>query len=262
MVEHDARRTVLSLLSAMGKPFPVAALLHAAEILGIEPGAVRMALTRLKSQNVVENPSRGVWAIGTSGLPIHTHIGAWRAIQSRAMGWDERTFLAVMRAPRRDLKQAQVQRGERALCYLGFEHWREHVWVRPANLVAGVAGVRKQLQDLGLAPGGAVLTLSGLDSTTYDSLINLWDVQGLEAGYASCLDAMNQADLLVPTLEPDVAARQVYEVGDKVIRTLALDPVLPASMVNVTQRAACLHKMHGFDAGSKEIWGHVLQDLL
>ncbi len=262
MSDHDARHAVLALLNAMGKPFPVAALLKASELLEIEAGAVRMALTRLKAQGAVKNPRRGVWELDPTGAPMHVHISSWRALQGRAMGWDGHSFLCVFRASRKELSQAQVSHGDRALHYLGFERWRTHVWVRPANLVAGLEGTRSRLIGLGLADAASTSILSRLDEDTYSELLALWDVEALEAGYVSCLDAMKEASSMFETSAPEHAARHAYEVGDRVIRTLATDPILPASMIDVERRAACIEQMVLFDSESKKLWWKVLRDLL
>lgn len=258
-VEHDARRTVLTMMNAMGGTASVSRLLRATDILGVEQGAVRMALTRLKSKKVLGNPKRGVWSLSADGQSTRGQVDAWRTIQSRLMGWDGRSWVAY-KASGSFQDTASGRARARTTRILGMRQWRNNLWVRPNNLVAEVGGLRTRILSQANSADDLVFLIQGLSSNDSKEISELWNVQSIEARYTSCLDDMIKARSAAGDEALELAARNVYEVGDAVIRTLAIDPLLPADMINTSLRAECIEAMRGFDVFGRNLWRQVLEE--
>lgn len=258
-VEHDARRTVLTLMNAMGGTASVARLLRATDILGVEQGAVRMALTRLKSKKVLENPRRGVWSLSADGHSTRGYVDAWRIIQSRVMSWDEHSWVAY-RASGSFQDTASGRARARTTRILGMRQWQHNLWVRPNNLVAEVVGLRARILAQADSQDDLVFLIQGLSQSDATTIRGLWDVSGLEAQYVSCVERMNAARSAAKEQSLDLAARNVYEVGDSVIRTLAIDPLLPADMIDTSLRAECIEVLRSFDVFGRHLWRQVLEE--
>lgn len=258
-VEHDARRTVLTMMNAMGGTASVARLLRATDILGVEQGAVRMALTRLKSKGALENPKRGVWSLSADGHSTRGHVDAWRVMQSRAMGWDGVSWV-MHKASGSFQDTASGRARARTTRILGMRQWRPNLWMRPNNLVAEVGGLRERILSAPDASQDLVFVAQGLSPADTAEIRALWDVGALEAGYRACLERMREAREAAAQEALGVAARNVYEVGDAVIRTLTVDPLLPREMIDTGLRAQCIEAMRRFDVFGRDLWRQVLEE--
>ena len=60
------------------------------------------------------------------------------------------------------------------------------------------------------------------------------------------------------SLEPEVAARESYLLGNDAIRQLVFDPLLPEPLVDVTERRAFTDTVVAFDQAGHRIWGEQL----
>ena len=201
MTGPTPRSLVLDLLSTLstGSTMPVAALLEAAALFDLAPGAIRVALARLLAAGRIERDERGRYRLGAAAAPVQSVVRGWRGLEGRSMPWDG-TWWAVhdtgvgRRGP-------QARRHERALRLLGFRRLRPGLAVRPANLREGCAALREELQALGLSPRALVCALRELDSETDAKARALYDAPALRAAYRRTfaeLEASSAAQQLRP----------------------------------------------------------------
>ena len=128
-----ARSFVLDLLSTLRRgAMPVRALVEAAGLFDIAEGSVRVALTRLTADGLVERDERGSYRLGAAAEPVRKRVAAWRDLPSQVRAWSG-TWLGVVGAGRG---------GDRALRMLGFRPLGKAIAVRPDNLAGGIARVR------------------------------------------------------------------------------------------------------------------------
>ncbi|MDF3031751.1 MAG: PaaX domain protein C-domain [Moraxellaceae bacterium] len=118
---------------------------------------------------------------------------------------------------------------DRALALLGLRELDRGFFVRPDNLAGGVAGVRERLHKLGVEEDAVVFL-------------------------ASEFDAAREGEL-----EPEVAARESFLLGNDAIRQLVFDPLLPEPLVDSGERRAFVAAVQDFDRAGHEIWRRLWQ---
>jgi phenylacetic acid degradation operon negative regulatory protein len=216
----SARSVIASLLLAMTPPrLSSRNLVRAGELLGIEAGTVRVALTRMVS----DGDLRAVDGDYELAGPLQARYQ--RQHNSRAphlRPWSGEWIVAIVPKGRRGPDaRSQLRVAAR---HLGLAEVREGVWMRPDNLdpdrlPADRATLARQCQILSAHPSdGAALAA------------RLWDLAGWArqshllihamAPLAARLDAGN-ADALAPA----------FAVAASVMRHLVSDPVLPPFLV-------------------------------
>jgi phenylacetic acid degradation operon negative regulatory protein len=240
-----ARSFVLDLLSTLRRgAMPVRALVESAGLFGIAEGSVRVALTRLTAEGLVERDERGSYRLGTGAEPVRKRVAAWRDLASQLRTWSG-AWIGV----------AGAQRGsERALRLLGFRALTRAIAVRPDNLAGGIERVRGDLAALGLSPGALVCALHDLDPVSEARARTLWDDDALVAGYRRHVRAIEASTKRLRARGEAHAMVESFRVGGAALRTLATDPLLPEPIVPADERDALVAAMRDYDALGRASW--------
>ena len=264
----NARGFVLDLLSTLRRgAMPVRALVESAALFGIAEGSVRVALTRLLGEGLVERDDPGLYRLGAAAAPVQRRVAAWRDLDAGLRPWsggwlgvfDARAPLAAPRAGRSaPPSRAAQRRSDRALRLLGFRSLARGLAVRPDNLAGGVARVREELTALGLAAGSVVCELGGLDAVTEARARALWDADELVAKYRRHRQQLDASARRLRTRSPQVAMVESFRVGGAVLRLLAQDPLLPEPIVPASERSALADAMRDYDAIGRASWSGFL----
>jgi phenylacetic acid degradation operon negative regulatory protein len=246
---------VLDLLSTLKRgSMPVRALLEAAEPLGIAPGSVRVALARLLAGGQVARDARGRYRLGAAAAPLAQHVGAWRHAEARLRPWTPGRWLAVQTGA----AAAPSARGERARRLLGLRAFVPGLSLRPDNLRGGVGALRAELAALGPDPQVLVFELSGLDPASEARARGLWDAAALGAGYARSLEELAASTRRLPGLPEAEARAESFLLGGRVIRQLALDPLLPEAIAPSARRRALFDAARAYDRLGRSVWARLL----
>jgi phenylacetic acid degradation operon negative regulatory protein len=247
------RSLIVDLLSTLTRgTMPVAALVEAGRLFGLEPGSVRVALARLLATGRVERDLRGRYRLGAAAAPIQSVVQGWRGLGGRAAAWDG-SWLGVLDegvAPR----GAAARRHQRALRLQGFRRLRRGVWLRPANLRGGCAAVREELLRLGLAADALVVTLRDLDAKSERRIRALYAPDSLRAGYRALLARLAASSKRLGSLPEAEAMRESFLLGGRGIQLLALDPLLPAEILDPRERDALVRAMRAYDRQGRDCW--------
>lgn len=218
-----ARSVVASTLLGVTPPeLPTRVLVATAELLGVRPGAARVAMSRMVVAGELEATERGYRLVG--------RLAARQRRQDLSrLGpeepWDGTWSTSVVVGDARPAAERAELRA--ALGALRHAELREGVWMRPANLPDGVLPAAEAL---------AAARTARLASTVDDPAAwaaRLWDLDGW-ARRAKGLSA----DLVVarPGLEagdPAVLADAFVLLADA-LRHLQADPLLPADLLPPT----------------------------
>jgi phenylacetic acid degradation operon negative regulatory protein len=252
----SARGFVLDLLSTLRRgSMPVRALVEAAALFGIAEGSVRVALTRLLAGGLVERDERGAYRLGAGAEPLRRRAALWRDLPAQLRAWSG-AWIAVCdaRAPARPARR----QSERALDLVGFRPLRPGLRLRPDNLAGGLARLREQLAELGLAPGALVCELRGLDAVSEARARSLWDAEALVAGYRRHCRAIETSARRLRTRSAEQAMVESFRVGGSALRTLAKDPLLPEPIVPARERDLLVAAMRDYDALGRASWAEFL----
>ena len=251
-----SRSFVLDLLSTLRRgAMPVRALIEAAARFGIAEGSVRVALTRLLAEDLVERDERGQYRLGAAALPIRSRVAAWRDLDARVGPWSG-DWVGVLGSP--PASRAVQRKSTRALALLGFRTLVRGLSVRPDNLTGGIDAMREELAALGLAPGSIVCALRDLDPVTDARARALWDAEALVTSYRRHCRAIEASTRRLRASAPEVAMVESFRVGGAALRALATDPLLPEPIVPARERAALVAAMRDYDAFGRASWSAFL----
>jgi phenylacetic acid degradation operon negative regulatory protein len=245
----SARSFLLDLLSTLRRgAMPVRALVEAAALFDIAEGSVRVALTRLLAQGLVERDERGSYRLGRNAEPVRNRVAAWRDLPSQLRAWSG-AWIGVAGAARG---------GDRALGLLGFRALTKAIAVRPDNLAGGIDRVRDDLAALGLAPGALVCELRELDPVSEARARTLWDDDGLVGRYRRHCREIETSARRLRARSAEQAMVESFRVGGAALRTLAKDPLLPEPIVPARERDALVAAMREYDALGRSSWSAFL----
>lgn len=251
------RSLILDLLSTLSQgTMPVAALVEAARLFELEPGSVRVALARLLATGRVERDERGRYRLGVAAAPIQSVVQGWRGLDGRSVAWDG-SWLGVYDEGVAQ-RGAASRRHQRALRLQGFRRLRRGLWLRPSNLRGGCAAVREELLHLGLAPDALVLTLRDLDAKSEARARALYAPASLRSGYRRALAELEASSARLESLSEAEAMRESFLLGGRGIQLLALDPLLPAEILDPRERDALLRAMRDYDRRGRSCWAALL----
>jgi phenylacetic acid degradation operon negative regulatory protein len=126
--------------------------------------------------------------------------------------------------------------------------------LRPDNLVGGVEALRERLHGLGLAESAAVFRVTEFDREREQRARTLWDGEALNQHYRETREQLDSWLGRADELELEVAAREGFLLGDRAIRSLVFDPLLPSPLVDVRARRAFVSSVQRFDRAGHRIW--------
>ncbi|GHG99563.1 PaaX family transcriptional regulator C-terminal domain-containing protein [Pseudodonghicola xiamenensis] len=257
----NARPLILRLLTVVdGGILSVAEAVRACALFDISENNVRVTLARLTQSGRTESIDRGLYRLGPNGRQLGADVAAWRSAEDRLTDWSGRWIAtATGGLPRSDRKALRAR--ARALSMLGMRELDHGLYLRPDNLLGGVAAVRDRLIALGLGPEAAVFRASGFDPDREARALSLWHPDTSEESYRDGAARLTrwlyrQAE----GLPLEQAARESYLLGDAAIRRIVFDPMLPAPLADEAARHAYIDTAKRFDDTGRAIWADFLAE--
>ncbi|AMR79839.1 PaaX family transcriptional regulator [Cupriavidus nantongensis] len=253
-----ARHLILKLLVASEtETLDASDAIRACALFGISDNNARVALTRLASADLIETAGRGTYRLGRAGRALGEDISAWRIAEQRVRPWDG-TWVAVLIAGLGRSDRSALRVRERALALAGMRQLEEGLYVRPDNLVGGVALTRERLYGLGVEDSAPVFTVRDLDAGLESKARDLWNGKELVKGYRDSRRLLEKSSSKLDSLPIEVAAKEAYLLGDQAIRQLVFDPMLPEPLVSVADRVAFGGAVLRYDEVGHGIWRRFL----
>ncbi|WP_201582637.1 PaaX family transcriptional regulator [Psychrobacter immobilis] len=231
----------------------VAEAVRAGALFDMTENSVRVTMARLTQAGLVEAVDAAIYRLGAKGQKLGADVAAWSTVDQRVTEWDS-TWIAVTTGglPRSDRKVLRAR--ARALSLLGFRELDTGLYLRPNNLSGGVDTVRARLLDLGLGEEAAVFKASVFDSVRQEKALSLWSDMQLEASYKEISQRLNDWLATKDKLPREAALRDVYLLGDAGIRSVIFDPLLPAPLVNETERQQFFATVRRFNNEGRRLW--------
>lgn len=244
------------LMAAEGEPLTARDAVGACALFGIRENSVRVALVRLASAGLIESAGRGTYQLGSSAVGLAKDVATWRLAEQRVRAWSGAWIAVHLGGMGRGDRIAWRAR-DRALSLVGMRELSPGLFIRPDNLVGGVDAARARLLALGLDDSAAVFVAEHFDSQRETRARTLWNGQALNESYRDTRLKLTDWLARADALEPEAAARESFLLGDKAIRQLVYDPLLPAPLVNVDERRAFSDTVIRFDQAGRAIWQHI-----
>lgn len=249
-----ARSLILDLLSTVRRGHvPVSALLQAGELFGLGENRVRVALARLRTAEMVESGEPCRYRLTPRAAVIREQVASWRHAADGLRSWTG-GWIGVHTAGLSRTDRPALRRRSRALRLVGFRPARPGLEIRPDNLRAGVSGARDRLRTLGVEKDAVVFAMSQLDTTTRNRALELWDAGEIRQAYAASLAALEASGQRLLRLDRDSAMVESFLLGGRVIRQLALDPLLPDEIVPTAERKALVEAMRRYERLGRACW--------
>ena len=258
----NPRHLILKLLlGAEGAPLSARAAVVSCGLFGIRENSVRVALVRLSAAGMIEAAGRGTYRIGPNAAQLAQDVSAWRSAESRVRKWSG-AFVAVHTGALGRTDRAALRTRERALQLLGFRELDQELFVRPDNLVGGVEGVRERLHKLGVNAQAPVFLASEFDAARQARAPGLWDGKALTKSYLQTRTQLEKWLARADKIEPEVAARESFLMGNNAIRQVVFDPLLPDPLVNARERRAFVEAVVRYDRAGQAIWRRFLSPMM
>ncbi len=248
------RALVLSLMSsAFTAPQSIGRLINAAALFGIEPATLRVAVTRLLKEGLLESPDRGVYQPGPKSRALTRRVQGWKDVASRIVPWNGAWLVALTgHLGRTDRKQLRSR--ERALALSGYKETEAGYWVRPANLARTLADHREDLIGIGADDAISLLQVADRAMPGGEAWETLWSSDDLGHSYADAMQAMTASLKRIPCLPHDVAARETLLIGQAVIRTINFDPLLPPELGDQATFLRMVETMVEYNNTGRKCW--------
>ncbi len=237
---------------------PVRALVAAAALFSMGSNRVRVALARLVAEGWVIPDGRGHYRLGQRSQTIRAQVRNWRRFGGLVRAWDG-GWAGVHTAALAPGRSRARRRHEQALRLLGFRTLARGLEVRPDNLVGGIAAVRDPLDALGLDPACVVFRIDALAEQTEVRARALWDVDALRAAYRRSRQELADSERRLARLGPKHAMVETFLLGGRVLRQLALDPLLPDEICPRAERDELVDAMRRYDRSGRACWSELLR---
>lgn len=256
----SANRIALALLgAARGRSLSAPMFVGAGEILGVSGNAMRVALSRLSTSGDLVTEERGRYALAPSRRGAVAHVRTYRTGFAARVSWSG-GFIGVLTAELPRKNAALVNRRQRALELSGFREFRHGLWVRPDNLEGGRAAIAAHLARLGLDDAAEVIEVR-FDASQLKQVEKAWAVSA-DATRANALTTRVQRLVASMAKRPiHTVAAQSFWLGDEVLRFLARDPLLPASIADPEPRRRLADAMSTLDERGYATWQSLLEEL-
>jgi phenylacetic acid degradation operon negative regulatory protein len=248
------------LLAADGMPLVAADAVSSCALFGIRENSVRVSLVRLSAAGLIESAGRGAYQLGPQAADLAEELARWRSSESRVCDWTG-GWLMVSTGNLARSDRTALRARQRALALLGFKELDASLHIRPDNLVGHAAGARERLRKLGLELEVPVFAATDLDPALEARARGLWQGKALNKAYTQTRQKLEAWLAQAHDLEPEVAARESYLLGNEAIRQLVFDPLLPEPLVNVAERRAFTSTVIAFDEAGHRIWRQLLPSL-
>jgi phenylacetic acid degradation operon negative regulatory protein len=260
MVPNPRQLILKLLLAAHQGELSARAAIASCALFGIRENSVRVALVRLASAGLIEAAARGSYRLGPSGTGLAAEVGTWRSAEQRVCAW-RGSWVAVHVGNLGRSDRAALRARDRALALVGLRELDRGLFLRPDNLVGGVASVRERLHTLGLQEDAAVFLASELEPARDTRARTLWNGKALTRSYRQRRQQLEKWRQRAGKLDPEAAARESFLLGNDAIRQLVFDPLLPDPLVDIGERSAFVAAVLEFDRAGNEIWARLLRPL-
>jgi len=254
----NPRHLILNLLLGTGgEALTARDAVASCALFAVRESSTRVALARLAATGLIEAAGRGAYTLGPNAAELAADVATWRNAEKRVCDWNG-GWIAVHVGGLGRSDRVALRGRDRALRLLGLGELERGLHLRPDNLVGGVAAARERLVKLGLEDDAAVFVAKDFDPGREQRARALWDGSALTSRYRAKSRRLGDWLARSGTLEPPVAARESFLLGNDAIRDLVFDPLLPAPLVDVEARRAFVDAVVSFDAAGHAIWKRFL----
>ncbi len=245
------------LLASRHSPLSSRMVIATCELFGINANSARVTLARLCSEGLVDSKNRGFYQLGEKSMTLSNEASRWPYQIQRQRPWLG-DYACVHTAHLTRSDRTQFVRRERALKLMGFTPLEAGLHIRPNNIDENINALETHLHTLGLERRAYVFTAQQFKKSDEDKIEKYWKPAQLNQLYqdqtVELVNWLNKHD----SFGLPQAARESYLLGNKAIRDLVFDPLLPAPLINEEVRARFFATVKEFNTVGQGIWQEFL----
>ncbi|MCH7307360.1 PaaX family transcriptional regulator [Acinetobacter sp. NIPH 1852] len=260
IVKLNARDLIIDLLlGSQGREISIKQIIIAAKLFEISENSIRVAVTRLSGEGVIEAIERGVYQFTAQSHEwADVMLNRKRGIK-RTKVWNHQ-YLAVFTGELGRVDRTALNRRERALKHFGFKELEQGIYIRPDNLAISFADIVSVLQATGLESSAKICQINHFDPATLVSIPKLWPTQTLNQNYEKYSQMIQDWLLTVNQLDLDDATRESLLLGRQTISLLMNDPLLPEDFVDVELRDQFASSVQQLDQTGLALWAKFYEE--
>ena len=244
---------VLRASSSMG--WPVSKLIEFAALFGVSENSIRVTLSRLVTRELIETDVRGRYRLSSSAEPMGEWIDFWMQGEARVRAWNG-NWLGLL--PPNSIRKREWTKLDTAAGRFGFRLVQNRYWVRPDNLAMQTDAVLDLISaSSGISDITSLAICSAADRSGSIDFTGLWNRRSLETSYRKCEKLLVQSLQRFPengSYDNLSALKESFLLGGHAINILAVDPLLPDTMVNVDLRAKLTATMLEYNEYFQSTW--------
>jgi phenylacetic acid degradation operon negative regulatory protein len=241
------------MLAGKGCQVKAAHIVLACSLFGVSENSARVAMARLVAEGQLKSAGRGIYTLGKQAAFTGQDIQGWNNRLTATCAWNG-NFYAVFTAHLGRSNRKQLQLREKALALLGFREFEQGLFLRPANLNLGLAGIQEKLLAQGVEKNILAFEMKPVTPSQIVSIQKLWDIRKLEKLYLSHTKKLNDWMQGYSRMKLEKAARDAYLVGSQAIYEVRRDPLLPAEWINAAARQQFFESVLRFDETGTRVW--------
>jgi phenylacetic acid degradation operon negative regulatory protein len=248
------RKLIMSLFNAPDNDtLTIGQLINVGSLFEIEAPTIRMAVTRLIKDQLIDNPERGRYRAGEKAANLNSEIQSWRNASKKTAEWNGDWLITLTNHLGRTNK-TQLRSMVRAFQLYGFVEIETGVWLRPANLVQGVDIISENFIDLGMDSRVILVNATKVADERHTAWRAMWPVADLEANYQDLIIAMEKSLGRLDKMSNHDAAKESFIIGESAIRLINLDPLLPKEIINTALFEKVVATMITYDDAGQAYW--------
>ena len=239
-------------------PISVKSLLKVGELLGFSNNAIRVAISRLCAKELVVSDARSCYRLTDKTFAISKFIERWRIGEDRVQPWQGQWLCCHLP---QGMQRTERNQSQKSLTWHGFKNGLSGLYLRPDNLNLSITELSKQLIDTGLTQQATLFRASDFSGEQTAHWPTLWDTRELESTYQELHDQLCESYDHFHDIEPTKSLPESLILGGNTLRALALDPLLPQEMVDISLRQALTAMMIKYEQLCRTAWGEMIQKL-
>ena len=166
----NARDLIVDLLLGLqGREISIKQIIIAAKLFDINENNIRVAVTRLSTEGVIETVGRGVYQFTQKAHEwADVMLNRKQGIKQTKV-WNLQ-YLAVFTGELGRVDRTALSRRERALKQFGFKELEQGINIRPDNLAISFDDICSQLRHAGLELSAKICLINHFDSNTLSQI--------------------------------------------------------------------------------------------
>lgn len=262
LVKNNARILIMNLLFADPEiVIHTKQFVMAAQLFGITENNIRVALTRLSGEGLIESAGRGIYRLTEEAKEISEPVAHRAGGLKVTCDWAG-DYLAVHTGSLGRADRTALKRRERTLRLSGFRELQSDLFIRPNNFAESLESTRTHLVKNGLDTTAVMFVATKFDEQNTSGVITLWDKEMLNVRYKKISQQIQSWFSIVDQLDLEVAARESLLIGRQAIPLMMTDPLLPEPFIDSALQQQFFNDVKRLDLKGHQLWQELNNQIL